>query len=259
MKTKSITRISAMVLSLIIAITSLTVLSAGSVSAASFKEWTSETYNTVSRNATTLSLYNLYVNANTGAVHLNWRFDSNIKDIKSFSIYRAVGNKYTPVVRINNPKARSYDDNAYFKNTKLYSSLSARGNNVFYKIKAECQDWLGHKYTYSAVEDVTYIRPPAVNYQWSSGKYLNVTLRIRRTMGTPEIFYAKSKNGKTAYTGWTKCNLKGTYDKKNSCDVYKDVAKGLKKGEYIKYRIRYKYQGISASKYTDTTFIRFKK
>ena len=244
MKTKSITRISAMVLSLIIVITSLTVLSAGSVSAASFKEWTGETYNTVSRNA-------------TGAVHLNWR--TNLKEIKSFSIYRAVGNKYTPVVRINNPKARSYDDNAYFKNTKLYSSLSARGNNVFYKIKAECQTWAGHKYTYSAVEDVTYIRPPAVNYQWSSGKYLNVTLRIRRTMGTPEIFYAKSKNGKTAYTGWTKCNLKGTYDKKNSCDVYKDVAKGLKNGEYIKYRIRYKYQGISASKYTDTMFIRFKK
>lgn len=255
---KKRTKILAMILSLVIAITSLTIMSAGSVSAASFKEWTSEKYNTVSRNATTLSLYNLYVNANTGAVHLNWR--TNLKNIKSFSIYRAVGNKYTPVVRINNPKARSYDDNAYFKNTKLYSSLSARGNNVFYKIKAECKTWAGHKYTYSAIENVNYIRPPAVNYQWSSGKYLNVTLRIRRTIGIPEIFYTKSKNGKTAYTGWTKCNLKGTFDKKNFCDVYKVVAKNLKKGEYIKYRIRYKdYDGISASKYTDTTFIRFKK
>lgn len=243
------TKILAMILSLVIAITSLTVMASVSAAANSGES-------KFATNPSTLSFKHCDVNSDKGSVYLSWQTNILGSDLKSFVIYRAVGNKYEQICRITNTKKRSYYDNAYNTNQKLYSQINSRGNNVWYRIEAECQRWNGSKYSYWTNTRVVYIRPPVINYQWKRvNGYLNVTLKILRTMGTPEIYYTKSKNGRTAYTGWKKCNLKGTFDKKSFCDVYKDVAKGLKKGEYIKYRIRYKYQGISASKYTDTFFI----
>ena len=238
-------KILAMILTLVMVRSSLTAISVGSA-AAKYKDWGGSYIETTNPNR--LLFAYMDVNPDGKGVYLRWKTDLPSSSINSFSIYRAdgfcKGCTIVPLDTVSSTTRTFYD-----KTLKT----TARGNDVYYIIHLN-YTFLGMRFYNSTVNSIFVLKRPQLSCTTHyKSKNLSVTLQCNNTIADCIVEYAKSRNGKTNYTGWRRCNAKVTV--KNNKNVVTDYPTGLKNGEYIKYRVRF-YNSImggynaSASSYS---------